>query len=266
MKSSITARSFADSILSRGRSSSPRKAITSRPTSTSSKWTASTKSFSTRTGCLNFVSAPCIGACSKTNPDENQATREYVKDKLRSALWLIKSVDQRQKTIYKVANSIVRQQHEFLDNGVEQLRPLVLRDVAIDIGMHESTVSRVVANKYIHTPQGVCPMKYFFHSGNCEHRRGSMSRQLRSNNASRKLWKRRTPRNLSPIPKSSKSSKMKGSFSLDARSRNIGKSCESLPRISGKTYTAARSRRERARRRARSRYPLFHSYPRSVPC
>ena len=97
--------------------------------------------------------------------DENQATREYVKDKLRSALWLIKSVDQRQKTIYKVANSIVRQQHEFLDNGVEHLRPLVLRDVAIDIGMHESTVSRVVANKYIHTPQGVSPMKYFFHSG-----------------------------------------------------------------------------------------------------
>ena len=97
--------------------------------------------------------------------DENQATREYVKDKLRSALWLIKSVDQRQKTIYKVANSIVRQQQEFLDNGVEHLRPLVLRDVAIDIGMHESTVSRVVANKYIHTPQGVCQMKYFFHSG-----------------------------------------------------------------------------------------------------
>lgn len=97
--------------------------------------------------------------------DENQATREYVKDKLRSALWLIKSVDQRQKTIYKVANSIVRQQQEFLDNGVEHLKPLVLRDVAIDIGMHESTVSRVVANKYIHTAQGVYAMKYFFHSG-----------------------------------------------------------------------------------------------------
>lgn len=97
--------------------------------------------------------------------EENQVTREYVKDKLRSALWLIKSVDQRQKTIYKVANSIVLQQQEFLEHGVEHLRPLVLRDVAIDIGMHESTVSRVVANKYIHTPQGVCAMKYFFHSG-----------------------------------------------------------------------------------------------------
>ncbi len=69
------------------------------------------------------------------------------------------------KTIYKVSASIVRQQREFLDNGVEHLRPLVLRDVAIDIGMHESTVSRVVSNKYMHTPQGVCEMKYFFHSG-----------------------------------------------------------------------------------------------------
>jgi RNA polymerase sigma-54 factor len=97
--------------------------------------------------------------------DENEATRNYVKEKLRSALWLIKSVDQRQKTIYKVANSIVRQQQDFLDNGVEHLRPMVLRDVAVDIGMHESTVSRVVSNKYMHTPQGVFEMRYFFHSG-----------------------------------------------------------------------------------------------------
>jgi RNA polymerase sigma-54 factor len=97
--------------------------------------------------------------------DDNEATRNYVKEKLRSALWLIKSVDQRQKTIYKVANSIVRQQQDFLDNGVEHLRPMVLRDVAVDIGMHESTVSRVVSNKYMHTPQGVFEMRYFFHSG-----------------------------------------------------------------------------------------------------
>jgi RNA polymerase sigma-54 factor len=97
--------------------------------------------------------------------EENEATRNYVKEKLRSALWLIKSVDQRQKTIYKVANSIVRQQNEFLDNGVEHLKPMVLRDVATDIGMHESTVSRVVSNKYMHTPRGVFEMRYFFHSG-----------------------------------------------------------------------------------------------------
>ena len=88
-----------------------------------------------------------------------------MKDKFRSALWLIKSVEQRQKTIHKVATSIINFQKEFLDHGIEYLRPLVLRDVANDIGMHESTVSRVVTNKYMHTPQGVFEMKYFFHSG-----------------------------------------------------------------------------------------------------
>jgi RNA polymerase sigma-54 factor len=97
--------------------------------------------------------------------DNTDETRAYVKDKFRSALWLIKSVEQRQKTIHKVATSIITFQREFLDHGIEYLRPLVLRDVANDIGMHESTVSRVVTNKYMHTPQGVFEMKYFFHSG-----------------------------------------------------------------------------------------------------
>jgi RNA polymerase sigma-54 factor len=91
--------------------------------------------------------------------------RSYVKEKLRSALWLLKSVDQRQRTIYRVAESIVRHQRGFLDGGIAHLRPLVLRDVASDIGMHESTVSRVVANKYMHTPRGVYEMRFFFHSG-----------------------------------------------------------------------------------------------------
>jgi RNA polymerase sigma-54 factor len=95
----------------------------------------------------------------------SEETRTYVKDKLRSALWLLKSVDQRQRTIYKVAESIVKHQRGFLDGGVQHLRPLVLRDVANDIGMHESTVSRVVANKYMHTPRGVYEMRFFFHSG-----------------------------------------------------------------------------------------------------
>jgi RNA polymerase sigma-54 factor len=97
--------------------------------------------------------------------ENNDETRAYVKDKFRSALWLIKSVEQRQKTIHKVATSICTFQRDFLDHGIEHLRPLVLRDVANDIGMHESTVSRVVTNKYMHTPQGVFEMKYFFHSG-----------------------------------------------------------------------------------------------------
>jgi len=101
----------------------------------------------------------------KSVAENTEETRAYVKDKFRSALWLIKSVDQRQKTIHKVATSIINFQLEFLDHGIEYLRPLVLRDVADDIGMHESTVSRVVTNKYMHTPQGVFEMKYFFHSG-----------------------------------------------------------------------------------------------------
>ena len=101
----------------------------------------------------------------KSAADNTAETRAYVKDKFKSALWLIKSVEQRQKTIQKVANSIINFQRDFLDHGIEHLRPLVLRDVANDISMHESTVSRVVTNKYMHTPQGVFEMKYFFHSG-----------------------------------------------------------------------------------------------------
>jgi RNA polymerase sigma-54 factor len=92
-------------------------------------------------------------------------TVNYIKDKIRSAVWLIKSLDQRQRTIYKVAESIVKHQREFLEKGIDYLRPLVLRDVADDIQMHESTVSRVVSNKYMHTPRGLFLMKYFFHSG-----------------------------------------------------------------------------------------------------
>jgi RNA polymerase sigma-54 factor len=89
----------------------------------------------------------------------------YLRDKMRSAVWLMKSIDQRQRTIYKVAKSIVTFQRNFLDHGIEHLRPMVLRQVAEDIGMHESTISRVVSNKYMYTPRGLFPMKYFFHSG-----------------------------------------------------------------------------------------------------
>jgi len=99
------------------------------------------------------------------NGDVNREAKEFLKDKMRSAVWLIKSLDQRQRTIYKVAESIVNHQREFLDHGIQHLRPLVLRDVANDIGMHESTVSRVVSNKYMLTHRGILPMKYFFHTG-----------------------------------------------------------------------------------------------------
>ena len=90
--------------------------------------------------------------------------KEYVENKLRSALWFIKSIEQRRQTLLKVGKSLVRFQREFLDKGTAFLRPLVLRDVANDIGMHESTVSRVITNKYVDTPQGIYELKYFFHS------------------------------------------------------------------------------------------------------
>jgi len=91
--------------------------------------------------------------------------RQYVEQKLRSAVWLIKSVDQRQRTLRKVTQSIVKFQREFLDKGLAYLRPLSLRDVGEDIGMHESTISRVTTNKYVETPQGLFELKFFFHSG-----------------------------------------------------------------------------------------------------
>jgi RNA polymerase sigma-54 factor len=90
---------------------------------------------------------------------------EYIQDKMRGAVWLIKSIHQRQRTIYKVTKSIVKFQREFFDKGVAYLKPLVLRDVAEDIEMHESTISRVTTNKYVQTPQGLFELKYFFNSG-----------------------------------------------------------------------------------------------------
>jgi RNA polymerase sigma-54 factor len=92
-------------------------------------------------------------------------THNYIQDKLRSAVWLIRSIHQRQRTIYRVTESIVKFQREFFDKGIAHLKPLVLRDVAEDLGLHESTVSRVTTNKYVHTPQGIFELKFFFNSG-----------------------------------------------------------------------------------------------------
>ena len=90
--------------------------------------------------------------------------KDYIRDKMRSAAWLIRSIHQRQKTIYKVMESILKFQREFFEKGVAHLKPMVLRDVAEDIEMHESTISRVTTNKYAHTPQGIFELKYFFNS------------------------------------------------------------------------------------------------------
>ena len=114
-------------------------------------------------GVPNLKISPYYHNLLKTTKERQ--TKEYLEDKYRSALWLIKSIDQRRQTIYKVGKSIVKLQKNFLDDGLSYLEPMVLKDVAKDIEMHESTVSRITTNKYIDTPQGVFELKFFFHSG-----------------------------------------------------------------------------------------------------
>jgi len=98
------------------------------------------------------------------NSANGNDSNEYLNDRLKAATWLIKSIHQRQKTIYKVTESIVKRQREFFDKGIENLKPMVLKDIADDIGVHESTVSRVTSSKYVHTPHGVFELKFFFTS------------------------------------------------------------------------------------------------------
>jgi len=94
--------------------------------------------------------------------DLQKDSRSYIADKVKSAEWFIKSLYQRQRTIYKVMESILKFQRDFFERGPKYLKPLILRDVAEDIEMHESTISRVTSNKYAHTPQGIYELKYFF--------------------------------------------------------------------------------------------------------
>ena len=92
-------------------------------------------------------------------------TKAYLDEKLRAAQWVIRSIEQRNKTIIKVVGSIVKFQQQFFEKGVQYLKPLVLKQVAEDIGMHESTISRVTANKYMYCPQGMLELKFFFNTG-----------------------------------------------------------------------------------------------------
>ena len=92
-------------------------------------------------------------------------TKAYMDEKLRAAQWVIRSIEQRNRTIVKVVSSIVKFQEQFFDHGVQYLKPLVLKQVAEDIGMHESTISRVTANKYMYCPQGMLELKFFFNAG-----------------------------------------------------------------------------------------------------
>ena len=98
-------------------------------------------------------------------PTTNKETRDFIKDKLRSAVDLLRNIEHRRQTIYRVVDCIVRRQREFLDKGVEYIRPMMLKDVAEETGMHLSTISRVVNRKYAHTPQGVIELRRFFTEG-----------------------------------------------------------------------------------------------------
>ncbi len=98
------------------------------------------------------------------NGKMTDSAKEYMQERMKSAAWLIKSIHQRQRTIYKVMESILKYQREFFEKGVQYLKPMVLRDVAEDVDMHESTISRVTTNKYVYTPQGIFELKYFFNS------------------------------------------------------------------------------------------------------
>lgn len=101
---------------------------------------------------------------SAAQADPNAGTKDYIQGKIRSAIWLIKSIHQRQRTVYKTMESILKFQREFFDKGIAYLKPMILRDVAEDIKMHESTISRVTTNKYVHTPHGIFELKFFFNS------------------------------------------------------------------------------------------------------
>jgi len=96
--------------------------------------------------------------------DDSEASRVYMDEKYRGAQWLIRSIEQRNKTILKVVRSIVKFQESFFEQGVQHLKPLVLKQVAEDIGMHESTISRVTSSKYMYCPQGMLELKFFFNT------------------------------------------------------------------------------------------------------
>ena len=116
-----------------------------------------------------------INASYRASMAANPNAKRYIQDKLRSAQWLIRSIDQRRKTIVRVTECIVEKQRDFFDKGIERLRPMILRDVAEWIGMHESTVSRVTSNKYVHTPRGTFELKYFFNSAIRRYRQGDIA-------------------------------------------------------------------------------------------
>ncbi len=115
-------------------------------------------------GTPSLTISPFYQQLLRTGTDDEQLT-SFVKGKMDSALWLIRSIEQRRLTLYRVASQIVEFQREFLEQGIKHLKPLTLKEVAQGLGLHESTISRAASNKYIQTPRGLFPLKFFFSSG-----------------------------------------------------------------------------------------------------
>ncbi len=149
--------------------------------------------------------------------------KEYIQSKLRSAQWLIRSIDQRRKTIVKVTECIVDKQREFFDNGIEFLKPMILRDVAEAVGMHESTISRVTSNKYVHTPRGLLELKFFFNSAIHRDNQARTSPPRASSRRSRRSSGKRIRRTPTRTRRSSRSWPRPTSTSRAARSPSIAR-------------------------------------------
>lgn len=111
------------------------------------------------------INQPYYQRLMANNMGEPASTKAYLDEKLRGAQWIIRSIDQRHKTIVKVVKSLVKFQEQFLEQGKQHLKPLILRQVAEDVELHESTISRVTTNKYMHCPQGIFELKFFFNAG-----------------------------------------------------------------------------------------------------
>lgn len=112
----------------------------------------------------NYYKSIIQKGAAEANTAGKEKAKEYVQEKLRAAVWLIRSIQNRQKTIYKVTEAILARQKDFFEKGTQYLKPMVLKDIAADVAMHESTISRVTTNKYVHTPVGTFELKYFFNS------------------------------------------------------------------------------------------------------
>jgi RNA polymerase sigma-54 factor len=153
-------------------------------------------------------------------------TKDYLQEKMRSAAWLIKSIHQRQKTIYNVMESILKFQSEFFEKGIAYLKPMVLRDVAQDINMHESTISRVTTNKYAFTPQGIFELKYFFNSSINRVHGGSAVASISVHDKIKQLVEKENPKK--PYSDERIASLLKEDANIDIARRTVAKYREAL--------------------------------------